>query len=317
MIRTNLIFIDGLPGSGKSITAQILCLHLQRLGHQTRWFFEHQSSHPVYKYDDPEKMFETTLASEEIREQAMENWETLATELRGTSKVTILESTFFQTTIGWLQLMDVERAEIISFASRISQLTDVLNPALIYFYQDDVAKALEKTSERRGEWFENFLVSRIGRTPYGQRTSITNLDGVIRFYEQVRSITDELYSGLTLHKVAIETSAGDWPEYHRQISEFLSIPTIQPVFRPPMSCDGLVGRYREINSGNEVGIGCDSDGLYFDEPGRPRLFHNEGSTFSIEGMCIAFSFKQHENGAATEIESSGDVPGASGRWLRI
>lgn len=318
MIKTNLILIDGLPGSGKSVTAQILCLHLRRLRHDAEWFFEHGSSHPVYKYDDPEKIFDpVVMQSQDIPFEALANWQKLVDRLRGSAKITILESTFFQTTIGWLQLMDTDRNETLRFVSQIAQKITGANPVLVYLYQDDVSKSFRRICKVRGEWFQDFLVSRIARTPYGHRNSVSDLEGVIAFYEKVRSITDELYSMLPMQKVAVETSGQNWTEYHRKISQFLEIPTIDPVFQAPDGCSDFVGRYRELNSGNEIGIGCDHEGLYFEEPGHPRLFHNEGSTFSIEGMCIQFSFQTKRNGAATEIEAYGDLPGAAGHWVRI
>ena len=318
MIQTNLILVDGLPGSGKSVTAQILSLHLNRLGLDAEWFFEHQSSHPIYRYDDPERMFDLSVTeSKEVAAQALVNWQKLADRLQGTSRVVILESTLFQMTIGWLQLMDTDREEIIRFVCSISQILTEVNPALIYFYQDDVPTALRKTCELRGDWFPTFLISRIGRTPYGKRESVADLNGVITFYERVRSITDELFSKLSFAKTAIETSARDWRRYYRQISDLLQIPPIDPVFPAPDGCGRLVGRYRELNSGNEIGIGCDSEGLYFEEPGRPRLFHNKGNSFCVEGVCIQFSFQDRVDGGGVEIEASGDVPGAGGRWIRV
>ena len=43
-----IIFVDGLPGSGKSTTAQRLSLHLRRQGYRARWVFEHEEPHPVF-----------------------------------------------------------------------------------------------------------------------------------------------------------------------------------------------------------------------------------------------------------------------------
>src|SRR5262249_31132645 len=70
-LNTNLILVDGLPGSGKSTTAQLVWLQLVRSGYDASWFFEHQSSHPIYKYDDPENTFQTSVSeSNRIHEEA-------------------------------------------------------------------------------------------------------------------------------------------------------------------------------------------------------------------------------------------------------
>ena len=42
-----LILVEGLPGSGKSSTAQFICDQLQRNGHRARWYYEDETPHPV------------------------------------------------------------------------------------------------------------------------------------------------------------------------------------------------------------------------------------------------------------------------------
>src|SRR5262245_19294521 len=160
MINTNLICVDGLPGSGKSTTAQLLFIHLARNGHEAEWFYEHQTSHPIYKYHDLEKAFGMSLLeSKRTHEGALRNWKRLTNSLEGTGRITILESTFFQTTAGGLLLMDLTAEEILGFVSRVREIIQRLNPVIIYFYQRDITQALKNIRNRRGEFFETLLVS--------------------------------------------------------------------------------------------------------------------------------------------------------------
>jgi hypothetical protein len=316
MLNTNLILVDGLPGSGKSTTAQIVWLQLLRNGYEADWFFEHQSSHPIYRYEDPEEVFQTTAAeSKKIHDEALHNWEKLASSLQGTRRVTILESTIFQTTIGWLQLIDCDRSEILDYALRVRQVIEELNPCLIYLYQDDIAGGLRRTCDLRGEEFELQLVSRIARTPYGKRANVRGFEGVATFYKAVREITDHLYSTWQTHKVSLETSEGDWKMYHHRIAEFLGMVDVELRFSSP-EAGRFAGRYTEVNSGSEITVAADQDGLYFDEPHRPRLFHRFDSTFCIQGMCVDLAFKHNETGLVTAVECSGDLPGVAGFWVK-
>ena len=46
-METQLILVEGCPGSGKSSTAQFLCRQLQRAGQECRWYHEEERPHPV------------------------------------------------------------------------------------------------------------------------------------------------------------------------------------------------------------------------------------------------------------------------------
>jgi thymidylate kinase len=318
MINTNLICVDGLPGSGKSTTAQLLCIHLARNGFEAEWFYEHQTSHPIYKYHDAEKAFGMSpLESKKTHERAIRNWKRLVNSRRGTNRITILESTIFQTTVGGLLLMDSREEEIIGFVSRDSEIIQELNPALIYFYQNDIAKALKSIRDRRGEPFETFLVSQIGRTPYGKERKVENFEGVVAFYQDLREITDRIFSASAFHKIAIESSRGRWEHYHERITKFLSVGRIDYAAEPPNDFGDFVGRYREVKSSDEFVIATDGKFLYLDDPSKTRLIHKGNTTFWVQGMCIEFSFKKNQRGAVTSIRCNGDLPGLGKLWVKV
>jgi adenylate kinase family enzyme len=52
MFDTKLIILDGLPGSGKSTTAQWLELQLQRNGFDAQWYWEGDVPHPQWWYEN-------------------------------------------------------------------------------------------------------------------------------------------------------------------------------------------------------------------------------------------------------------------------
>jgi hypothetical protein len=318
MIDTNLICVDGLPGSGKSTTAQLLFIHLSRNGYNAEWFYEHQISHPIYKYYDLGKAFGMSpLESKRAHERALRNWKRLANSLRRTGRITILESTLFQTTAGGLLLMDLSPDEILSFVLRVRHIIHKLNPVIIYFYQRDVARALKNIRNRRGEFFETLLVSQIGRTPYGKRRKVENFDGVIGFYQDLRKITDRLFSMLDFTKIAIESSRGRWKDYHQRITRTLSVGPIDYSFRPVNDYTDFVGRYREVKSTDEFVIATNGKFLYLDDPSKTRLIHKANNTFWVQGMCIEFSFKKNRSGAISEIRCSGDVPNLGKSWMKV
>src|SRR5687767_5330975 len=44
-----LVLVEGLPGCGKSTTAQFLARQLRRAGYRARWHYEEETPHPVFR----------------------------------------------------------------------------------------------------------------------------------------------------------------------------------------------------------------------------------------------------------------------------
>src|SRR5690606_30063486 len=47
--ETRIIFVEGIPGSGKSTVAQKLSFHLQSCGYKSRWHHENDRNHPAIR----------------------------------------------------------------------------------------------------------------------------------------------------------------------------------------------------------------------------------------------------------------------------
>jgi hypothetical protein len=227
----------------------------------------------------------------------------------------ILESTFFQTMIGWLQLMNLPREDILRYSERVRGIIQGLNPVLIYFYQADPAGALRSIRQQRGDWFEELLVGQIGKTPYGQAQGVRDLESVIRFFVTVRGITDEIFSQCGFGKLAIETSERNWLEYGNRITDLLSLPRMDDRRQLVEGWTEFTGNYRDPASGDSIVIAADQNGLYFDDSAKTRLIHKAGNTFCIQGMCVEFSFGG-KNGHG-HIQCNGDLPGLAESWVKV
>jgi hypothetical protein len=313
-IGCRLVFVDGLPGSGKSSVTQRLYLALHKSGHDVRWYFEGVQPHPIHEPDTS-----GVWLSEATLQAAWSRWEQLTASLAAAPRrITLFDGTLFQQTVGGGVLMDLEARRIVEFVLRIDERLRDLGPALLYLYQDDPSGAIRRICAARGQEWTQFIQGLIAVSPYGRRHRLATLDGVVDYYLRCRAICDEIVPRLGMRVLPIETSNGNWPEVQAQAARFVGL--VAAVRAEPVAliraCAGL---YREASSGHQWTLVQDETGLRFDDTG-VRLLHKENAVFLAEATGIELSFIRDASGLATRIECTGSVPGdpVIGRvWHRV
>ena len=293
MIKTNLILIDGIPGSGKSTTAQLLCLNLRKQGYQARWIYEQEMPHPIY---DPEELAQAMEIgfpkAHAIHDRALSNWKNLVLSLKETREIVIMDGLLFQTTLGSLLLGGEDRKKSIDYILSIQNVIHDLNPVFIYLYQKDIAKALRWICNRRGQAFEALLIHKIANTFYGRKHGIYDFTDVVEFFQDVKEIIDFLFSALRMPKISIETdSTGNRQRYYKEISTFLSITDLQETVPPRNPLTAFVGLYKALEADEELAIATDGKHLFIDNLFQTRLIHKKENTFYVEGTHSTLSFE--------------------------
>src|SRR4051794_3450112 len=264
MNAMKLILIEGLTGAGKSTTAQRLWLHLERHGHAARWFYEHDTTHPVWRRDEQSRMAETGWLDPGLLETTLlARWRDLADECSNKAVVTILESAFFQSTIGFLLCMNVPDKDIVAHVLAVDRVIAGASPVLIYFRHGDVARWLRTVFEdRRADNYEADLIRYIGMTPYGRATGLSDVAGLVRFLEHWRHLVETLFAQVGMAKLAIDGNSRDWTSRERRITGFLGLPEF---VEPSVRIEGplrFCGRYRDTASSDEIVVADDERGLY-------------------------------------------------------
>lgn len=318
MSATNLIFIDGILGSGKSTTAQWLWLRLIRNNHDAQWFYEHDTTHPIWHLEEQKSMVETGVIEPSFLDDViLSRWGELAAALTGSDKITILESTLLQTTVGFLAAMNLDNQTIKEHVRKLEHAIAGLHPALIYFYQNDVAAALQAICEdRRNDEFDTALIELLGGTPYGKSNQLNDFDGVVRFYQHCREIYDSLLADFPSSKLAIENSGGDWSSYKWQITRFLGLPEMEEICTEINQPARYLGRYKDADSEDALVVAGDERGLYLDDARCTRLIHKSNNTFYVESMCLELSFEEPSRESFQRIKLRGNLPGLHPIWER-
>ncbi len=318
MIDAKLILIEGMTGVGKSTTAQRLWLHLDSLGTAARWIYEHDVAHPIWPTGEQERIVQAGILQPAFLQQVLLRWRNLARECAATKKITILDGSYFQATIGFLLAMNLTDEAIVEHARAVDVAIAEAAPALVYLRRRDMARGLSATFEdRRAVGYEDDLVQHIGRTPYAKKTGLSDVAGLVRFYEHWVALLDRVLPELRMATLMIDADAADPSARERQLTEFLGVPAIGEFQARIEKPSRFVGRYRDASSDDEIVVSGTELGLYFGDGQRTVLIPRPEGTFHLAATSAELTFADESRGLFQSLHLSGNLPNLSPVWIRV
>lgn len=225
MIETEVIFVEGIMGSGKSTIAKFLADQITWNGFKSRFVPESELPHPtrvMWDLPNPHKPW-IDITPGDFVARIFQKWEKFISETEDAEHTTVFDGQLFHGDMTSLLLMDAGRSEIIRYVSEFARLGCEINPVLIYFYQKDSADYLRKLFAARGKKWLDYQIGWKVKSPYCQNRNLAGEEGLLELYNEYRSITDELFSGVQWKKLSIENSEQDWSQYRKQILDFLKL----------------------------------------------------------------------------------------------
>ncbi len=313
-----VIFIDGLPGSGKSTTAQRLSLHLRRHGHPARWVFEHETPHPIFEQSAVRACREQQPdADPELFSKALDRYQSLAGQMNeGSAETIILEGSLFQAAVGTQLLLEHPLATIETFFEATLTALKPHAPALIHLRPKDPAAALSQTALKRGTWFPEFVVAHLAATPLGQKEQVTTWAQALSILTRHRNTCDQLFDRFTGPRLAVDPQSEDWDAINLQITQFLGLPPLREPASDPRWARH-VGRYRAEDSGDVWEFALTDHGLELVGPPAARLWARPEGGFEIEGLAVEIEFESDGEAPSSGVRCSPRLAQLPLHWHRV
>lgn len=177
-MKTNLIIVEGLPGSGKSTTAAMIADELNKKGKKVICVDEGVGEHPADYADYDFPNFETE------RMKILEKWRSF-TEKSDKDVVYVFNCIFLQNPMcETMMRFGMDETASQSYISEISEIIKPLNPVIIYIDQPDVKKAIDRVIDERGNDWLNAVIDYHISQGYGKEKNLSGYEGYIKCLEE-------------------------------------------------------------------------------------------------------------------------------------
>ena len=187
-----ILFIDGLPGSGKSMAAKAVGGSIP----DSRIFAETAPNHPLL-VGTPDRI---GLAFSDIHEihsadsfaaAALKNLEHFLESARH-DVLYVFDSHPIQSTVRVLFQLDATQTMILQFWSDLQDRLTVVQPRLIYFQECNPLQALKEINRKRGPAWESYLVEAFGQSPWMRARALSGIEGADQMIVAYADLIDQL-----------------------------------------------------------------------------------------------------------------------------
>jgi hypothetical protein len=314
-----LVLVEGLPGSGKSTTAQWLAGALARSGRRSRWFYEEQVPHPVV--GGARSRYNSWA---EYVDERVEHWRAFVSAVRGSEVVTVLESAFLQGPIFATLEQDADPPTILDLVERIADAIVPLDPVLVYLEAGDADDAMKRIWGYRGERWTEHHVARFGTSVFARARGVSGLDGFLCFWREHHRLQQQAVAATRLRTTVLEAAEGDRDALRDAVACFLGLALTGDVVREAVDLHRVAGSYRGPAGGRTSDIRIDVAGGWLVLDGllwpRNRLLPRGGDVFDAEGWPLALVFEHDQPGGASAVRVEGPEltwGSVAGRYVRL
>lgn len=281
-----LVFIEGIPGSGKSTFARFLANQFERNGYTSNLFFETTYNHPIIHSEsfDAYRMFIQSY---------LERWNTFLLQ-HYDSDVIVMESALFQSPIVHLLHKDVDRSIIQSLIVNVSKLFKEVDCKLIYFYQEDAATAIQMMIDIRGK--DDYLLRKhneykhekyfLNRVKQGHESHIS-------FFLDYAVLANKIVKEVAIETIIIENTKRDYSLYEKQLIKQFDLRFIPDPYLDISLLKKYIGTYHNRDMNFSLNIELIADHLFIF--GDKKLKPKSSSQFYLDDMSVIADFINEDN----------------------
>jgi predicted kinase len=210
-----LILIEGMIGSGKTTTAGHLADWLSRRGEDVRAFDEGAADHPIRTRRVDELL--AVPAPGDPDAYSAGQWRRLAGRCLRDGQTVILESVFLQNSVMPAFIGGAPVAAVTRICTEIQRQMAPAEPFLVYLRPADIAAAIVRVHQARGEPWSSRNVAYVQDCPWARHRNLRGREAVVRLYQAWEPVVSRLYDRYPFPKLMVSDPHHDWPTALRAI----------------------------------------------------------------------------------------------------
>lgn len=208
-----LIFIEGVPSSGKSTMAKMLCDIAQKEGVNSSWYLEQSIEHPIHPVNTEHNKHDHKFAV-----HCLKQWQKFVSANKAKDHLFILDGSLFQSTIRFM-LEGNNTEQIADYYTSCQSILSTIPSNIIYLRPPEINSHIEWTMKHRGESWTSKVAGYLEKTPYCSQRQWLGKDGMRSFWSDYAQLCDSLILQTTLPCHTIEAGYG---HFESQIDNVLS-----------------------------------------------------------------------------------------------
>lgn len=276
-----LIFVEGIPGSGKSTCARFLANQFERNGHTCELYLETTYLHPVI-YAEGFNDYRSFIDS------YLEKWSKFMS-CEGDSEIIVMESALIQNPMIHLLHKDVDRSLIYDLIVKVSNLFNETDCKLVYLYQEDAAAAIERMIQLRGR--EDFLIRKhneFKHEPYFVNREQLGVEAHISFFLEYAGLANQIVPDLRIETLCIENSKRDYSSYEEQLLQTFNLKLVPDPILDEAILKSYSGTYHNQELGLILHVEFIDGHLFIFE--NKQLKPKSTNQFYLDDMSVTVSF---------------------------
>lgn len=198
-IPSRVLFVDGLPGTGKTSLSQWLEQRIRSDDLSVRFISEYDKAHPLHwfqyydggTYIPPEFTF---IPLEDHMQNSIEKWTRFSNSVNEIDELLIIDGYPFLNSVGVFLWGDADEHFIGDYINQMHEILARIKPLVIYLHTDNLISALNRKLNllQRDELYDQFLVT-MNNLPFLQNRGISGTEGVLVLWKKLNQMLNQYY----------------------------------------------------------------------------------------------------------------------------